>query len=116
MKIDKKFDFNSSAIEKFNNVQRSVFGLSFLGSRVNSISPQLQGFIFKTHSLSQLTFGLETTVLNLQTRNYLNICQNNILRQILGLCKNRHMSNILKSIKKFNFEKFLIPSSVLLII
>ena len=74
---------------------KSVFSLSFLGLQSRALSPKLQSFISKTYCLSQFTYGLETSVLNKDTRDYLNICQNNILRQILGLNNNCHMSNIL---------------------
>lgn len=104
VKIDNKMNFSGTSTEKFGNVQKAVYSLSFLGLKPNSISPQLQSFVYKTYCLSQFTYGLETTVLNCETRNYLNICQNNILRQILGLHKFCHMSNILKCLKIFNFE------------
>ena len=96
VKIINKLNFNEIAIEKFKDVQKPVYSLSFLGLQTNSISPKLQSFIYKTYCLSQLTYALENSVLNKDTRYYLNICQNNILRQILGLHKFCHMSNILK--------------------
>ena len=104
VKIDNKLNFNDISIEKFSKVQKAVYSLSYLGLKPNSISPHLQSFIYKTYCLSQFTYSLETTVLNKETRNYLNICQNNILRQILGIHRLSHMSNILKSLKIFNFE------------
>ena len=96
MKINNKLRFN--AIEKCVEVQKSVFSLSFLGLQPKSLSPKLQSFTYKTYS--QFTYSLETSVLNKDTRDYLNICQNNILRQILGLNKNCHMSNILKCLRQ----------------
>ena len=69
-----------------------------------SLSPKLQSFIYKTYCLSQFTYSLETSVLNKDTRDYLNICQNNILRQILGLNKNCYTSNILKCLRLYSFE------------
>ena len=102
--IDRWLNFNANTIEKFGSVQKAVFSLSFLGLSPNSISPHLQSFIFKTFCLSLFTYGLETTVLNKETIDYLNICQNNLLRQIIGLHKSCHMSNILKSLKIFKFE------------
>jgi len=112
VKIDNKLNFSGISIEKFSKVQKAVYSLSFLGLKPNSISPHLQSFIYKTYCLSQFTYGLETTVLNKETRNYLNICQNNILRQILGIQKFCHMSNILKSLKIFNFDDLYIFSKL----
>ena len=85
--INKNLDFNKEAIKKFGNTQKSVFSLTFLGLKPNTITPHLQSFIYKTFCLSQFTYSLETTVINTQTRNYLHICQNNLLRQIIGLNK-----------------------------
>ena len=90
--INKNLDFNKEAIKKFGNTQKSVFSLTFLGLKPNTITPHLQSFIYKTFCLSQFTYSLETTVINTQTRNYLHICQNNLLRQIIGLNKFCHMS------------------------
>ena len=110
--IDNKFNFNNITIEKFSNVQKAIYSLSFLGLRPCSISPHLQSFIYKTYCLSQFTYGLETTVLNKETRDYLNIAQNNILRQVLGVHKYCHMSNILKCLKIFNLEDLYIHSKL----
>ena len=104
VKINKNLDFKNISIVKFKEVQKSVFSLSFLGLKPQYISPGLQSFIYKTYCLSQFTKGLETTVLNEEARNYLNICQNNILRQILGLRKFSHVTRILKTLKIFSFE------------
>ena len=69
-------------------------------------------FIYKTYCLSQFTYALETTVINKETRDYINICQNNIIRQILGIHKLCHMSKILKSLKIFTFEELYIFSKL----
>ena len=110
--IDNKFNFNKNTIDKFSNVQKAIYSLSFLGLRPNSISPHLQSFIYKTYCLSQFTYGIETTVLNKETRDYLNISQNNILRQILGIHKYCHMSKILKCLKVFDLENLYVYSKL----
>jgi hypothetical protein len=112
VKINNKLNFNENAIEKFLEVQKSVFSLSFLGLQPKSLSPKLQSFIYKTYCLSQFTYGLETSVLNKDTRDFLNICQNNVLRQILGLHKNCHMSNILKCLRLYSFEDLYVSSKL----
>ena len=81
--INDKLSFKDIAIKKFLKVNKSVFCLSFLGLKPKTIPPELQSFIYKTYCLSQFTYGLETTVLNIETRKYLNTCQNNIIRKIL---------------------------------
>ena len=93
-------------------MQKSAFALAFLGLKPFGISPFLQTFIYKTYCLSTFTFGLETTTLNKETRDYLNTCQNNLLRQIIGLKKFCHMSRILKCLKLFNFEELYLSSKL----
>ena len=112
VKINKNLNFNENAIQKFTEVQKSVFSLSFLGLQPKSISPKLQSFIYKTYCLSQFTYALETSVLNNNTRKYLNVCQNNLLRQILGLHKYCHMSNILKCLRLYSFNDLYISSKL----
>jgi hypothetical protein len=106
--IDKNLDFDQYALDKFKNTQKSVFSLSFMGLKPSSISPILQAFIYKTYCLSQFTYALETTVIKKKTRDYLNVAQNNLLRQIIGLNKYCHMSKILKCLKIFKFEELYI--------
>ena len=110
--IDKNLDFNTNSISKFGNVQKAIFAISYLGLYQNSISPHLQAFIYKTYCLSQFTYGLETTVLNKKTRDYLNVSQNNLIRQIIGLKSRCHMSEILKCLKLYNFEDLYIASKL----
>jgi hypothetical protein len=110
--IDKNLDFDLLANEKFLNVQRSIFSLSFLGLKPFGISPFLQSFIYKTYCLSQFTYALETTTLLKKTRDYLNVSQNNLIRQIIGLPKTCHMTRILKLLKIFNFEELYISSKL----
>jgi hypothetical protein len=102
--IDNKLDFDTLATDNFKKTQRSVFSLTFMGLKPSSISPFLQAFIYKTYCLSQFTYALETSVLKKKTRDFLNIAQNNLIRQIIGLNKFCHMSRILKCLKVFNFE------------
>ena len=110
--IDSKLDFDLSATENFIKVQKSVFSLSFLGLQPSRISPFLQSFIYKTYCLSKFTYALETCVLKKVTRDYLNVSQNNLIRQIIGLNYFCHMSKILKILKLFNFEELYCSSKL----
>ena len=112
VKIDSKCDYDSSTTEKFKNVQKAVFSLSFLGLTPNSISPDLQAFMYKTYCLSTFTYALETTTLKKSTIDYLNVCQNNTIRQIIGLKKYCHISKILKCLKLFNMEQLYVFSKI----
>ena len=110
--IDKSLDFDLLANEKFKNVQKSIFSLSYLGLKPSAISPHLQAFIYKTYCLSQFTYALETTTLRKKTRDYLNVSQNNLIRQVIGLPRLCHISNILRCIKIFNIEDLYISSKL----
>ena len=107
-------DLNSTQSQKTNskNVQKSTFSLSFLGLKPGEISPFLQSFIYKTFCLTQFTYALETTNLSVPTREYLNISQNNLIRMMIGLDKFCHITNVLKSLKIFNFEQLYIFSKL----
>jgi len=106
--INSKLDSNEIACKKFRNIQKSIFSLSFLGLKPNSINPKLQAFIYKTYCLSTFTYGLENMTLNAMSKDFLNVSQNKCLRQIVGLKKFCRMSNILKCLKIFNFEQLYI--------
>ena len=108
IEINNILDFDSTAKNKFKNVQKSLFSLSFLGLKPGGISPFLQSFIYKTFCLTQFTYALETTTLLVPSREYLNISQNNLIRLMIGLDKFCHMTNVLKSLKIFNFEQLYI--------
>ena len=104
--INSDLNFNDNALNKFKNTQKSVFSLSFIGLSPNSI-PLISSLLFyKTFCLSQFSYSIETTVINGKTRSYLNTCQNNLIRLMLGLNKFCHMSRILKCLKIFSFEDF----------
>jgi hypothetical protein len=112
IEIDDNLDFNAIVNEKFKKVNQSIFTLSYLGLTPNSIQPSLKAFLYKTYCLSQFTYALETTTINHKTRHLLNISQNNIIRQIIGLKKYCHMTNILKCLKVFDFNTLYIKSKL----
>ena len=112
VEFDKSLDFDLGSINKFKNVQKSIFSLSFLGLKPLGVSPFLQSFLYKTYCLSQFTYALETTTLKKKTRDYLGVCQNNLIRQIIGLKKFCHISKIIDALKIFNFEKLYIKSKL----
>lgn len=103
--INSKMDSNDFALSKFKKVQSSIFSLSFLGLKPHAINPCLQAFIYKTYCLSKFTYSLENMTLNATTRNFLNLLQNKCLRQIIGLRKYSHISNVLKCLKIYNFDQ-----------
>ena len=47
-----------------------------------------------------------------KTRDYLNLSQNNLIRQIIGLPKTCHMTRILKLLKIFKFEELYISTKL----
>ncbi|RNA37040.1 hypothetical protein BpHYR1_022442 [Brachionus plicatilis] len=93
-------------------LQHALFSLSYLGLKKGEISPFLQTFIYKTYCLSQFTYGLETLTLNKSTRNYLNISQNSLIRQILGLKPRCHMTSVLNALQLFNFDQLYVFSKL----
>jgi hypothetical protein len=111
-KINNKFEFDTLSQEKFLKVQKSIFSLSYLGLTPKGVNPALKAFIYKTYCLSQFTYGLETTTLKTETRDFLNISQNNLIRQFIGIKKYNHMSNVLKSLNLYNFHELYISTKL----
>jgi hypothetical protein len=112
IEIDNKLDFDSTTLKKFSNVSKSIFSLSFLGLTPNGVNPELQAFLYKTYCLSQFTYALETTTLKKSTIDFLNVSQNNLIRQMIGLNKYCHISKILRALKIFNFEELYLKSKL----
>jgi len=110
--INSKLDFDKTAMDKFKNVQRSIFSLSFLGLKPMGVSPFLQSFIYKTYCLSTFTYALETSTLKKETIDYLSVSQNNLIRQVIGLKARCHISKVLSVLKIFNFEELYVYSKL----
>ena len=96
----------NSRVKNFKKYSDPCF--RFLGLKPMGVSPDLQAFIYKTYCLSTFTYGLETTTLLKTTRDYLSICQNNLIRQFVGLRRYCRMSNVRKCLKIFDFEQLYI--------
>jgi len=112
IEINNKFDFDTPAREKFKKVEKSIFSLSYLGLTPTGVSPELKSFLYKTYCLSQFTYGLETTTLTPETLKILNIAQNNLVRQIIGLQRNCHMTDILNAIKILDINSLYLKSKL----
>jgi hypothetical protein len=110
--LNKSLNFDAISREKFKNVQRSIFSLSFLGLKPRAISPFLQAFIYKTYCLSLYTYSLETTTLTKETKNFLNTAQNNLIRQMIGLSFSCHISKILNCLKIHTFHDLYIKTKL----
>ena len=78
----------------------------------NSISPFVQAFIYKTYCLSLYTYSLEITTLTLESRNYINTTQNNLIRQIIGLSFSCHISKILNCLRLHNFHDLYLKTKI----
>ena len=112
VEINNNLDFDTVATEKFKNVSKSILSLSHLGLTPSGLNPELKSFLYKTYCLSQFTYSLETTTLKTVTRDYLNISQNNLIRQFVGINKFSHMTEVLKCLKIFNFNDLYIKAKL----
>ena len=110
--LNSNLEFNFSTLEKFKQVQKTFFSASFLLDRLNNLTPTLKSYLYKTFCLSKFTYGLENTPLDIKTLKTLNIYQNNLIRQMLKLKYNCHMSNILKVLKVFKIDQLYIFSKL----
>lgn len=112
IEINQALDFDLCAIEKFKNVSKQILTLSHLGITPKGVSPNLKSFLYKTFCLSQFTYALETSTLKKATCDRLNVSQNNLVRQFIGLNKHCHISDILKSLRIFNFHELYLYSKL----
>ena len=110
--INNRLDYDSDMCEKFKKVQKLVFSLSFLGLKPLDLNPNLQAFIYKTYCFSTFVYGLETTTINKKTRDYINVLQNNLIRQMIGLNKFCHISKKRKAIQIYDFESIYLLSKL----
>ena len=114
--INNKLDFNKEAKDKFKVVQKAIYSLHFLGLKPLMMNPYLQSFFFKTHCLAKFTYTIPNSTLDTNTRNQINVLQNNLIRMIIGLKRSCHISKILKVLKIYNFDELYIISKLRLFI
>jgi hypothetical protein len=104
-KLNYNLNCNEEVMENFKCVKNSLFSLYTLGMRPNGLNPFVQSLIYKTFCLSKFLYGLEVTSLNLTTLKKLNVEQNMIIRYMIGLHKNCHMSDLLVILRIFNIQE-----------
>jgi hypothetical protein len=73
--------------------------------RPNGLNLFVQSFINKTFCLSKFLHGLEITSLYKTTLKALNVEQNTLVRYMIGLHKNCHMSDLLVTLKIFIIQE-----------
>jgi len=112
VEINKDLDFDAVAKKKFRKVEKCIFSLSYLGLTPRGVNPDLKSFIYKTYCLSQFTYGLETPTLTQDTIKYLDVAQNNMIRQFIGLERNCHMSEIRKILKIMDINTLYLKSKL----
>ena len=112
IEINNKLDFDQIVKDKFRKVEKSIFSLSYLGLTPKGVNPELKSFLYKTYCLSEFTYGLEILTLKPETLKYINVAQNNLVRQFLGLEKNCHMREILPILKILDIETLYLKSKL----
>jgi len=112
IEINNKLDSDQIIIDKFRKVEKSIFSISYLGLTPKGVNPDLKSFLYKTYCLSQFTYGIETTTLKQNTIDHLNVAQNSLVRQFIGLERNCHMKDVLKSLEIYNINELYIKSKL----
>jgi hypothetical protein len=106
-RLNYNLDNNLDCIDKFKIVKNSFFSLFNLGLKPNGLNPYLQSFIYKTLCLSKFLYSLEIVSLNKNTLKKLNMEQNTLIRFMIGLHKNCHMSDLLITLKILNIGELI---------
>ena len=60
------------------------------------VNPFIKSFLYNTYCLPKLTYGMGLYGINKQTRNILNVNQNNLVRYMLGIPYRTHIRKIIK--------------------
>ena len=68
------------------------------------IQPHEKAFLYKNFCLPKSTYALDTLSITKDTINRINISQNNLIRQTLGIHKYSHISTIKKALNIFNIQ------------
>ena len=71
--------------DKMRRVEKSFYSLSGLGCRKNGLNPRNIAFIFKQYCQSIVKYGLENIYLTNSRLRHLNIRQNMLVKNVLGL-------------------------------
>ena len=72
-------------MEKMSRCERSLYSLRSIGCKTNALNPKTIAFIYKQFCQSILEFGLENLYLSRQSLNQLNVRQNTLIKNIIGL-------------------------------
>jgi hypothetical protein len=93
-------------INKFSSVSKFFYSLNSFGFKPGGISPFSQSFIYKTFCLSCILYDVEIFSVNKKTINLMNISQNNLIRYMIGLSRNSHISITRKILKILSIDEF----------
>jgi hypothetical protein len=85
--IGDKLFVNKFLKDKFKNVERSFYPLYSMGCRPNGLDPFIIGELYKTFSQSILLYGFEVLNYSATAINELNIRQNILIKNTIGLSK-----------------------------
>jgi hypothetical protein len=102
--INEKNDGNCMILERFNQVRKSFFSLNSFGMKPVGVNPFIKSFLYNTYCLPKLTYGMGLYSINKQTRNILNVNQNNLVRYMLGIPYRTHISKINKALNILDMD------------
>jgi hypothetical protein len=92
MEISTKIDDNEQLLQQFTGVRKSFYSLYKFGMKPIGLNPKTKSKIYNCYCIPKITYGIGILDINLQTKQKLEIQQNNIWRGTLGLHKRTKMS------------------------
>lgn len=97
--IKSDLNFNEYFLEKFNISEKCLYSLYKYGMKQNGLHPFSKALIFKSYCLPKATYAIGLIKLNKNTLKKIEIKQNNIVRNMVGLSNRCHVSGVNKILK-----------------
>jgi hypothetical protein len=113
--VNEDNDANKIVIDKFKSVRKSFFSLNSFGMKPRGLNPFIKSFLYNSYCLPKLTYGMGLYSINKQTRQILNVNQNNLIRYMLDIHYKTHISYINRVLNILDME-YLYYSQICIVI
>ena len=113
--VNEENDGNDAMLIKFSGVEKAFFSLNSFGIRPPGVNPTTKAFIYNNLCLPKCSYGMGIYNLTKNTRNRLNVKQNNIFRYALGIPYKSHTSSLMKALNVVDIETLFLSQSCILV-
>jgi len=104
LNINANLDYNEIFIEKYIKTEKSFYSLYNFGIKRNGLHPFTKAHIYKSYSLPKTTYAIGLVYLNNNTIKKINMRQNNLIKNMVGINYKCHSSPLNRILKIEKFE------------